>query len=190
MSMWFRNSLLLVALIAALISSGCAETTAHRQAYAPVIDRPYLLDSGDKLRINVFGQEGLTNSYSVDGGGKVAMPLIGAVHARGRTPRQLEAEITRQLANGFLRDPSVTVEVEAYRPFFILGEVKNPGQYPYVNGMTVETAVAIAGGYTPRAATSSVRISHPEKGEIIYNRALPTDPVRPGDTVNVGERFF
>lgn len=188
--MWVRHCLLLTVLSAALLSSGCAENTARYQAYAPEIERPYLLDSGDRLRINVFGQENLTNSYSVDDSGKIAMPLIGTVNARGRTPRQLEQDIARQLADGFLRNPSITVEVETYRPFFILGEVKNPGQYAYVNGMTVETAVAIAGGYTPRASTSSVRLSHPEDGEIVYTRAVPTDPVRPGDTINVGERFF
>lgn len=188
--MVFRSSLILVALLFALLSSGCADTTARHQAYAPEIERPYLLDSGDRLRINVYGQETLTNSYAVDGGGNLSMPLIGTVQARGRTPRQLEQQIVRQLANGYLRDPSVTVEVETYRPFFILGEVKNPGQYPYVNGMTVETAVAIAGGYSQRASTSSVRLSHLEGGETVHTRALPTDPVRPGDTINVRERFF
>ncbi|WP_201286442.1 polysaccharide biosynthesis/export family protein, partial [Escherichia coli] len=111
----------------------------------------YNLGPGDKLRVVVYGQEGLTNSYAIDAAGAVTMPLIGSVPARGRTPAGLAAEITARLRNGFIRDPSVAVEIESYRPFFILGEVQAPGQYPYVPNMTVESAVAIAGGFSPRA---------------------------------------
>src|SRR5215831_16540443 len=127
----------------------------------------YTLDSGDKLRVVVFGQDGLTNSYSVDAGGSITMPLIGGVKARGLTTGELAAAITARLRQGFIRDPAVAVEVETYRPFFILGEVTYPGQYPYVANMTVETAVAIAGGFTPRAFHDTVVISHTARGQMI-----------------------
>ena len=98
-------------------------------------DTAYHLDAGDRLRVVVYGQEGLTNTYAIDAGGSITMPLIGAVPARGRTPARLAADITAKLRNGFIREPSVAVEIEAYRPFFILGEVAAPGQYPYVPNM-------------------------------------------------------
>jgi polysaccharide export outer membrane protein len=132
-------------------------------AAAPVAathDAPYHLDAGDKLRVVVFGQEGLTNTYAIDAGGSITMPLIGAVAARGKTPAGLAAEISAKLRNGYIRDPSVAVEVESYRPFFILGEVAAPGQYPYVPNMSVESAVAIAGGFSPRARRDAVTLTH------------------------------
>jgi polysaccharide export outer membrane protein len=92
----------------------------------------YTLDAGDRLRIVLFGQEGLTNSYAVDASGHIAMPLIGSVLARGATTDQLSRRIADKLRQGYIREPHVAVEIEAYRPFFILGEVTQPGQYPYV----------------------------------------------------------
>ena len=138
-------------------AGGCAGPLRRRR-FAPVAvaappppEPPYSLDTGDKLRIVVFGQDGLTNSYFVDAAGNVTMPLIGAVTARGLTTQQLSRAVAAKLRGGFIREPHVAIEVEIYRPFFILGEVTQPGQYPYVPNMTVETAVAIAGGFTPRA---------------------------------------
>ena len=151
---------------------------------------PYTLDSGDKLRIVVFGQDGLSNSYSVDAAGFITMPLIGAVKARGLTPAALSAGIAAKLRNGFIREPHVAVEVEAYRPFFILGEVTAPGQYPYVANMTVETAVAIAGGFTPRAFKPTVILTRVIDGQSYRGPAPNTFPVRPGDTITVQERWF
>src|SRR5437588_4408994 len=150
----------------------------------------YALDSGDKLRIVVFGQEGLSASYSVDTSGSITMPLIGAVSARGHTPAQLQAAVAAKLRQGYVREPHVAVEVEAYRPFFILGEVTLPGQYPYVANMTVETAVAIAGGYTPRAQKRRIEISRQVGGLTEKRVVSPNYPVRPGDTVQVAERWF
>jgi polysaccharide biosynthesis/export protein len=150
----------------------------------------YALDSGDKLRVVVFGQEGLSASYSVDTSGKITMPLIGAVNARGMTPAGLQQAIAAKLKNGFVREPHVAVEVELYRPFFILGEVTLPGQYPYVPNMTVETAVAIAGGYTPRAFKQRIEISKPVNGLTEKRVVSPNYPVRPGETVHIAERWF
>lgn len=175
--------------VAALALAACA----HGYGAAPVspkADAPYILDSGDKLRVVVFGQEGLSNSYAVDTAGRITMPLIGAVPARGKTPAGLQQTIGERLRQGFVREPHVAVEVEAYRPFFILGEVTAPGQYPYVPNMTIETAVAIAGGFTPRALKWSVEVSRP-MGDVVERGAVPlTFPVRPGDTIVVAERWF
>lgn len=150
----------------------------------------YTLDSGDKLRVVVFGQDGLTNSYSVDAGGSITMPLIGAVKARALTTAELSAAIAARLRQGYIRDPAVAVEIEAYRPFFILGEVTYPGQYPYVANMTVETAVAIAGGYSPRAFREQVQLTRTAHGETIRSTVPVTTPMQPGDTINVSERWF
>lgn len=153
-------------------------------------DRPYHLDAGDKLRVVVYGQEGLTNTYAIDASGSITMPLIGSVPARGRTTAGLAAEISAKLRRGFIREPSVAVEVEAYRPFFILGEVAAPGQYPYVPNMTVESAVAIAGGFSPRARRDSVTVTHTDALGTARYVVPPGSPVSPGDTVLVGERWF
>ena len=157
-------------------------------------DGPYTLDSGDKLRIVVFGQDTLSNNYTVDAQGQINMPLIGSVPARGSTTAQLSAAITSRLKQSFIRDPSVAVDVETYRPFFVLGEVTFPGQYPYVPNMTVENAVAIAGGFTPRAYKVKVRVTRQvqaqgQASEARYELPLRM-PVRPGDTITVTERWF
>jgi polysaccharide export outer membrane protein len=156
----------------------------------PGTSEPYTLDAGDKLRIVVFGQEGLSNTYIVDAGGRITMPLIGAIRAQGSTTAQLARAIADKLRNGFIREPHVAIEVETYRPFFILGEVTYPGQYPYVPNMTVETAVAIAGGFSPRAYRYDVELSQ-SAGGVTARRKVPLiAPVRPGDTITVQERWF
>jgi polysaccharide export outer membrane protein len=185
--------------ISALRSSFAA---APRRAYAPVPvayaaapmppahDAAYRLDAGDKLRVVVYGQEGLTNTYAIDAGGSITMPLIGAVPAHGRTPAGLASAISAKLRNGYIREPSVAVEVEAYRPFFILGEVAAPGQYPYVPNMSVESAVAIAGGFSPRALRDRVTLTHTDRsGSSRFVVPLGT-ALGPGDTILVGERWF
>jgi polysaccharide export outer membrane protein len=207
----------IVCLLSALALSGCMGRTApvavapqnnlDAMAYgdpspAPVVavayagprpvryDAPYHLDAGDRLRVVVYGQEGLTNTYSISAGGTITMPLIGAVPARGRTPQGLAAEIAARLRNGFIREPSVAVEVESYRPFFILGEVQAPGQYPYVPNMTAESAVAIAGGFSPRARKDRVTITRTDASGTSRVVMPPGTPISPGDTVLVGERWF
>jgi polysaccharide export outer membrane protein len=159
-------------------------------APAAASDGRYTLDSGDRLRIVVFGQEGLTNAYLVDAGGSIDMPLIGSVMARGATTDQLADRISAKLRDGYIRDPHVAVEIESYRPFFILGEVTAPGQYPYVANMTVETAVAIAGGFTPRALRKNVVLNRSYNGRAMRIAVPLTFPLRPGDTLSVQERWF
>ena len=209
----------IVCLAAALTLSGCMGRTApvavasqnnldamvYGRGYAPAPvtvayaaplpapaprDAPYQLDAGDRLRVVVYGQEGLTNTYSISAGGTITMPLIGSVPARGRTPSGLAADIAARLRNGFIREPSVAVEIEAYRPFFILGEVQAPGQYPYVPNMTAESAVAIAGGFSPRAKRDRVTLTHTDSSGTSRVIVPPGTPISPGDTVLIGERWF
>jgi polysaccharide biosynthesis/export protein len=168
-----------------------AYAAAPMPAPIPVAyDAAYRLDAGDKLRVVVYGQEGLTNTYAISAGGAITMPLIGSVPARGRTPAGLAAEITAKLRNGYIRDPSVAVEIESYRPFFILGEVAAPGQYPYVPNMTVESAVAIAGGFSPRARRDTVTLTHTDNSGPMRVVVPLGTALSPGDTVMVGERWF
>jgi polysaccharide export outer membrane protein len=194
-------SRLTVLLLIALSAQGCVRRqqvvavapveTAVGGPYAPLaFDTPYQLDAGDRLRIQVFGQEGLTNSYIVDAAGNVSLSLVGSVPARGLTTADLSHAIAARLRAGYIRNPYVSVEVEAYRPFFILGEVNAPGQYPYVPNMTVEAAVAIAGGFAPRANKSDVLLARNFNGETMRNRVPPDFPMRPGDTITVRERWF
>jgi len=167
-----------------------AATPAPAPAPAITAQSPYTLDSGDRLRIVVFGQDGLTNSYLVDASGHIAMPLIGSVMAKGETTDQLSARIAEKLRDGYIREPHVAVEVEAYRPFFILGEVTAPGQYPYIANMTAETAVAIAGGFAPRAVRQSVVLIRTYNGQQMRMTVPLGYQLRPGDTINVQERWF
>jgi polysaccharide export outer membrane protein len=179
--------------VAAPASGGAIGAVRASFAAAPLPPShttPYRLDAGDKLRVVVYGQEGLTNTYAIDAGGSITMPLIGAVGARGRTPAGLAAEITSRLRNGYIREPSVAVEVETYRPFFILGEVAAPGQYPYVPNMSVESAVAIAGGFSPRAKRDAVTLTHTDNSTLSRAVVPLGTPISPGDTILVGERWF
>lgn len=158
-------------------------------AYAPA-EPPYTLDAGDKLRIVVFGQAGITGDYLVDANGQVTLPLVGNVPARGYTTKALAQTIAERLKQGYVREPHVTVSIASYRPFFILGEVTNPGQYSYVPNMTAENAVAIAGGFSPRAKKGAVELTRNMGGRQFRQRVPLSYPLRPGDTVVVGERWF
>ena len=151
---------------------------------------PYLLDTGDRLRIFVYGQPNLSRLYLVDHAGRVSIPLIGNIVARGRTTYALERIIRDRLATEFVKDPQVTVDVQQNRPFFILGEVRAAGQYPYVSGMTIEQAVAIAGGYSERANERRARVTRRTDGRIDVIEAPSDYVLQPGDSVYVYERFF
>lgn len=149
----------------------------------------YMLDSGDKLRINVFNEDKLTGEYSISPAGTVAFPLIGSIAARGLTADQLAAALAGQLKT-FVHDPRVAAEVLSYRPYYILGEVNRPGEYPFVNGMRIEQAIAAAGGYTYRANQKNAFVQRGEESErTVTLRDSPTR-VLPGDTIRIGERYF
>jgi polysaccharide export outer membrane protein len=188
----------IILVFCACILAGCMETPLagapmSAAAFAsPSVDEPsYILDAGDRLRIVVYGQDGLTNSYTVSANGNIVVPLMGSVTARGKTLDGLARKIGESLRDGFIREPHIAIEVEAYRPFFILGEVTFPGQYPYVPNLTAEKAVAIAGGFTPRAFRSTVQIDRKLQNGRRLRESVPLfAAVRPGDTVHIEERWF
>ena len=157
------------------------------------IDRSsdYKLGAGDRMRIIVYGQQNLTGEYALDGAGVLAFPLIGQVPAMGMTPAQLERAIVAKLHPDYLRNPSVSVEVMTRRPFYIVGEVKNPGSYPYVSGMIVINAIALAGGFTYRARENSFYIKrNDQSGQAGRITANQETLVQPGDVIMVRERYF
>jgi len=170
-------------------AQGCGAVSAAVYVEAG-FESPYLLDAGDRLRITVFGQDGLTNSYAVDAAGNITMPLVGSLAARGRTTAQLSRALTERLKQGYIREPKIAIEVEAYRPFFIYGEVATPGQYAYVANMTVEKAIAVAGGFGPRADRSKVTVSRTVGGQTTRASVPLSYPLRPGDTLRIDERWF
>ncbi len=156
----------------------------------PALTGPYRLDTADRLRVVVYDQPSLTNIYEVDQSGRVSLPLIGDVAARDATTEELAQRIEAKLATAYLREPDVTVEVSAYRPFFVLGEVNAPGQYAYVPGITAETAIAMAGGFSERANKRIVRVSRSINGRLLEGRMAVIEPIRPGDTIYVPESLF
>jgi polysaccharide biosynthesis/export protein len=178
-----------VALLTALLA-GCTGYSRPQPAFHQVLVDAYRLDSGDRLRVTVFGQPDLTSSYTVDQSGHIAFPLVGTLSARGTTTAELDEMITTALRDGYLRHPDVSVEVDQYRPFFIMGEVRNAGQYNFVPGMTAQMAIAMAGGFTARGYQNSVDITRQINGEIVVGRVSLSDPIRPGDTITIRERFF
>jgi polysaccharide export outer membrane protein len=172
-----------------LILGGCSAYQQTSAVHEELVT-PYRLDSGDQLRVIVFDQTDLSNTFTVDKAGFISMPLIGSVEARDRTTDEIEHAVAAKLRAGYLRDPDVSVEVDRYRPFFAMGEVNSAGQYPYVAGMTVQSGIAIAGGYTPRADRHLIDVTRSMNGVIESARLKPTDPLMPGDTINVRERIF
>ena len=182
--------LVLICALSSLSLAGCMGPRVSSPVFDTRPDEPYTLSSGDRLRVIVYGQDALSNSYSVDGSGHIFMPLVGLVDADGLTVTELARAIENKLRDGFLRQPRVSVEVEAYRPFFVLGEVTTAGQYPYINGMTVQTAIAVAGGFTPRANRWSADVTRLVHGQPLTATVPLSTAVRPGDTINVHERLF
>jgi protein involved in polysaccharide export with SLBB domain len=185
MHLWPRRSLLLWTLAAAFAGRALlCPRPAGAQAAA------YRLGSGDKVRVTVFNEKDLSGEFDVNDQGLVALPLIGQVKVGGLALSEAQELITQKYAKDFLVNPRINVEVLNYRPFFILGEVKNPGSYPFVNGISIVNAVALAGGYTPRANHSRIvvkRASDPAAGE---QPVQEDSPVLPGDVIRVLERFF
>jgi protein involved in polysaccharide export with SLBB domain len=182
----------------ALMLSACAATASASQDIAPVEQQvpvptsteAYTLGVGDRVRISTFNEPSLSGEFQVGGKGSISFPLIGDVPAQNKTGKQLETAIVERLGAGYLRNPRVTVEVLSYRPFFILGEVSRPGQYPTFDGMTLSRAIALAGGYTYRANHKQALVRHP--GETQERRVtIDSDlPIQPGDVIRIGERYF
>ena len=173
-----------------VVPAGFKDQPTAAMLGAPVPDGPYLLDTGDRLRIFVYGQPNLSRLYTVDHSGMITFPLVGTIRARGQSTIAMERIIAQRLSTNYVKDPQVTVDIQQNRPFFILGEVRNAGQYPFVSGMTVEAAVAIAGGYQDRASEDHFRITRRRDGVVEVLEVPPDFPVMPGDSIYVRERFF
>lgn len=150
----------------------------------------YPLSGGDKLRVAVFGAPQLGGDFTVNGAGTIALPLIGEVEVKGLTSTQLQERIAKELADGYVKQPKVSVEVLNTRPYYILGEVNKPGEYAFADGLTIEAAVAQAGGYTYRAKTKEVTIKHASETTASRYPVTPSTAVAPGDTIRVQERWF
>jgi protein involved in polysaccharide export with SLBB domain len=150
----------------------------------------YRLGSGDKVRVTVFNEKDLSGEFDVNDQGLVALPLIGQVKVGAMSLSEAQDLITQKYAKDYLVNPRVNVEVLNYRPFFILGEVKSPGSYPYVNGISIVNAVALAGGYTPRANRNRIVVKHASDPAAGEQPVQEDGPVLPGDVIRVLERFF
>ncbi len=150
----------------------------------------YHLGASDKVRIITFDENALTGEFVVSGSGTISLPLIGDIKAQGLTTSELQEEIQNALRQGYLKDPKVNVEVMNYRPFYILGEVTKPGEYPFVNGLTVLNAVATANGFTYRADTRRVFIKRANENAEHEVDLTTTTPIEPGDTIRIKEKYF
>jgi protein involved in polysaccharide export with SLBB domain len=189
---------LILAIAALPVSTVCATAqVANRSTPAATATadagsamQGYQLGPNDRVTINVYGEDDLSREYIVSPGGLVSLPLIGDVVAQGRTAHDLRDEITRRLADGFLNNPTITVMISGFRNFYILGEVNKPGQYPYESGLTLTQAVAEAAGFTYRAAKRYAFVKHEGESKETRVLILPDMPVRPGDTIRLGERYF
>jgi polysaccharide export outer membrane protein len=182
--------------LAAIVLAGCQSTPAAQpaatatDAAAPRTVQAYKLGAGDQVRITVFNHVDLSGEFEVDGSGTIALPLIGQVQAIDLTTRELEVRLTERYSDGFLKEPRVNAEVMTYRPFYILGEVSTPGEYPYTSGLSVINAVAAAGGFSYRANKKIVYIKTAEGTQEVKYPLDAATMVQPGDTIRVDERIF
>ncbi len=169
--------------------AGCALNGGPAR-YAVDTKVAYPLDTDDIIRVTVYGEAELTQTYKVEDGGTVSLPLAGQVHVRGLTTQMAAASITSALSDGYIREPSVAVEIAQYRPFFIQGAINGAGQFPYVYGMTVRAAISTAGGYTDTADRSRATL-YRRKGTAMVKGIVSLDfPIYPGDTIVISERWF
>ena len=188
---YYIRGMLAVSLLLGMLGLAACSGPGSLPPIPQTSDADYRLGPGDQVRIITFGDEQLTGEFRVKDDGDVSLPLIGPVKAAGLTTSQLGTEVTQALISKDLyKNPSVSVEVTAYRPVFVLGEVARPGQYPYQPGMTVQTAVAVSGGFTYRAVEDAFKITRNIHDKPVQGRAGPETQVRPGDVITVYERSF
>jgi protein involved in polysaccharide export with SLBB domain len=181
--------LVFVLAIAGIIAGFSIRASAQTPPAAASADR-YVLGPNDRIRLKVYGEPDITGEYEINSGGQVSIPLAGHIKAAGATTPQLERLIASALAKGIVRDPRVNVEIAQYRPYYILGEVKKSGEYPYRLGLTVMDAVASAGGFTYRANENKVFLRRSGAGvEETYALDAPV-PIFPGDNIRIPERYF
>jgi len=190
---WYQNIALMIPVVAALALAGCGGADNPSKALSgPESPQAYRLGTGDRVAVTVFGQQDMSGEFDVDDTGAIALPLAGAISVKNKTPREVEKALETQLGSrgGMLNNPKVNVAVVRYRPVYILGEVQRPGAYPYQSGLTVMTAVALAGGYTYRAANKKISVIREETGDREPHSATETNYIAPGDVIIVPERWF
>jgi protein involved in polysaccharide export with SLBB domain len=170
-------------------SLGPASPEEEKAMIAAATAPPHL-QAGEKIRITVFGEASLSGEYQIDPGGQISVPLAGTIKAAGLTQVELERELAKAFGTEYLKDPKITVALAEFRPFYIIGEVQKPGAYPYTGGLTVLSAMAIAGGPTYRASQSYVLIQHPGEPGLREYDMTGSIPVLPGDVVKVPRRYF
>jgi polysaccharide export outer membrane protein len=183
----YRIAPLALLIGALIILSACFSPVRKLAPLATDTARPYLLGPGDELQITIFGDTDLTGAYKVSDSGTIAMSVVGLVPAQGLSLSEFQERLIERLKARAIKSPDVAIQLAAYRPFFILGEVKNPGSYVYIPNMTVLTAVALAGGFTFRAAENDISVTRVPQGE---RRATRSSPVLPGDVIYVFERHL
>jgi protein involved in polysaccharide export with SLBB domain len=184
-------TLLSAALATALLTLAQMHPAAAQQAAVQqAVQAEYTLGAGDKLEVTVFGHTDLSGTFDVDGAGQISLPLIGQIVVLGMTAGQAEKVIRERLTPDYLKNPRVSLQVLNYRPFYIIGEVKQPGSYPYVNGLTVIQAVALAGGFTYRAKEKKIVVQRASDAARQKRQVRQTDAVLPGDIIEVPERYF
>lgn len=177
-------------LVVLLLPLAACSLNGNLKSYPAEQRGPYTLDAGDVVTVAVYGDDNFGKAYKVDETGTIGLPLVGPVLVRGLTVNEAAGRIAGELARSFIRNPSVTVQIETYRPFFIQGAVKNGGQFPYVPGMTVRAAVSTAGGYSETANRNKVTI-YRQQGSQMYKATVDLDfPIYPGDTIVVAERWL
>jgi polysaccharide export outer membrane protein len=183
-----RRSLL--GAFAAMLLAACAGGGANSAALHQLSAVDYRLGTGDQLRVTIFGEADLSGEYVITDQGAVSFPLVGEVPAAGKTVSEFSADLDARLRQGYVRQPNLAVEVLNFRPFYILGEVTQPGTYPYSANLTVMNAVATAKGFSYRADQRRVYIKHADQTEERAYRLTTSTPVLPGDTIRIGERHF
>jgi polysaccharide export outer membrane protein len=184
---WLKPLLLLSLVVLAL--AGCASMGAP-STYLVQTKGPYQLDTGDVVRVAVYGDAELSKTYKVDDGGAISFPLVGSVAVRGETAQSAGVRIAGALANGYMRNPDVSVEIDTYRPFFIQGAVKSAGQFAYVYGMTVRAAISTAGGYSETADRTRATIYRRQGKQMVKGTVSLDFPIYPSDTIVIGERWL
>tara|TARA_Y100000052_G_scaffold27596_1_gene37158 strand:- start:4437 stop:5012 length:576 start_codon:yes stop_codon:yes gene_type:complete len=178
-------------LVAGCETAGTAATSSEAvETSTDAADFEYVLGTGDRLRVLVFGEENLSGEFLINPTGNISLPLVGEIRAAGKTEREFQASIEAALREGYLNDPRVSTEVLNYRPYYILGEVSGSGEYPYAGGLTVMNAIATAGGYTYRANRNIVYIKRMDGDAEVRVELTPSTKVRPGDTIRVPQRLF
>ena len=189
-----RGVLVCGALLAvALLVSGCAGgslSEAEQQSLAAAATAPAKLQPGDKININVFGEDKLSGEYQIDQGGQISLPLAGTIEAQGLTQTELEQALAKKFRSQYLKNPKVTVTIATLRPYYVMGEVEKPGEFAYKSGLNVLTAMAIAGGPTYRASRSTVQIQRRGETSMRDYPISASVPILPGDVMRVPERYF